>query len=161
MRRGPNLAARDHLNALAEGPERAISETEQPTHSGAEGVDDRFTIGRLEPKNLRELGMSDVNSSDQTHIEVRATRRARGEAMGAGLCVLASDIPENRELVDRVGFTFRAGNVVDLERMLRRLIADPALLMEPSRRAKERIREHYSWPKITREIEDVYWQLMD
>jgi glycosyltransferase involved in cell wall biosynthesis len=29
------------------------------------------------------------------------------DAMGAGLCVLTSNVPENREVVDGAGFTFR------------------------------------------------------
>ena len=37
------------------------------------------------------------------------------EAMGAGVCVLASDIPENREVVEGAGFLFRAGDVDYLE----------------------------------------------
>jgi glycosyltransferase involved in cell wall biosynthesis len=40
------------------------------------------------------------------------------EAMSAGLCTLTSDIPENRELVEGAGFTFKRGDVADLERML-------------------------------------------
>jgi glycosyltransferase involved in cell wall biosynthesis len=28
------------------------------------------------------------------------------DAMGAGLCVLTSDVPENREAVEQAGFTF-------------------------------------------------------
>ena len=47
------------------------------------------------------------------------------DAMGAGVCVLTSDIPENRELVEGAGFTFRAGDTNDLEQVLRRLLADP------------------------------------
>jgi glycosyltransferase involved in cell wall biosynthesis len=39
------------------------------------------------------------------------------EAMAAGVCVLTSDIPENVELVDGAGSTFRRGDVADLERM--------------------------------------------
>src|SRR4029077_20678695 len=39
------------------------------------------------------------------------------EAMSAGLCTLVSDIPENRELVDGTGFTFKRGDVADLEHM--------------------------------------------
>ena len=31
------------------------------------------------------------------------------DAMGAGLCVLTSDVPENREVVDGAGFTFQRG----------------------------------------------------
>ncbi|MGC1161078.1 MAG: glycosyltransferase family 4 protein, partial [Candidatus Sulfotelmatobacter sp.] len=32
------------------------------------------------------------------------------DAMGAGLCVLSSDVPENREAVEDAGFTFRRGD---------------------------------------------------
>src|SRR5213076_1526245 len=46
------------------------------------------------------------------------------DAMGAGVCSLTSDIPENRELVDDAGFTFRHSDVQDLERILRLLISD-------------------------------------
>ena len=49
------------------------------------------------------------------------------DAMGAGVCVLASDIPENRELVEGAGFTFRSGDQNDLERMLRLLISEPEI----------------------------------
>src|SRR5438132_8340894 len=44
------------------------------------------------------------------------------EAMGAGLCTLASDIPENREVIGDAGFTFVPVDVSDLERILWRLI---------------------------------------
>lgn len=38
------------------------------------------------------------------------------DAMGAGLCVLTSNVPENREAVDGVGFTFQRGDSFDLGR---------------------------------------------
>jgi len=44
------------------------------------------------------------------------------EAMGAGRCVLVSDIPENRELMENAGFTFRPGDTEDLKKMLSLLI---------------------------------------
>jgi glycosyltransferase involved in cell wall biosynthesis len=40
------------------------------------------------------------------------------DAMAAGVCVLASDIPENNEVVDGAGFTFQRGDQADVERML-------------------------------------------
>ena len=83
------------------------------------------------------------------------------DAMGAGVCVLASDIPENRELVEGAGFTFRRGDVEDLERVLRRLVDDPSARRSAARAAKERIREHYLWPDIARRIEAAYLQLID
>ena len=81
------------------------------------------------------------------------------EAMGAGLCVLASDIPENREVVDGVGFTFRAGDVDDLEEMLRVLISNPSVRAEAGRKARERILASYDWEKITGEIEREYLRI--
>jgi glycosyltransferase involved in cell wall biosynthesis len=82
------------------------------------------------------------------------------DAMGAGLCVLASDIPENKELVDGVGFTFRRGDVDDLARMLRLLIADPGIREISGKAAKETVRKHYLWPNIAGEIEQEYLRVL-
>ncbi len=82
------------------------------------------------------------------------------EAMGAGICVLASDIPENRELVEGAGFLFRPGDVIDLERKLRLLIEDPQLRQAAARSAKERIQQQYLWQNITAEIENSYLKMM-
>jgi glycosyltransferase involved in cell wall biosynthesis len=82
------------------------------------------------------------------------------DAMGAGLCVLASDVPENRELVKDVGFTFERGSAAGLAGMLRFLIANPAIREAAGRAAKKRIREQYLWPKVAAEIEKVYFDLM-
>ena len=49
------------------------------------------------------------------------------DAMGAGICVLASDIAENREAVEGAGFTFRCGDVADLADRLRFLIDNSAI----------------------------------
>ncbi len=82
------------------------------------------------------------------------------DSMGAGVCALASDIPENRELVDGVGFTFQPGNAHDLERMLRLLISSPSLRRQAATRAQERIRKHYLWPEIAAQIDSIYRDLM-
>ncbi|HKS74489.1 MAG TPA: glycosyltransferase family 4 protein, partial [Terriglobales bacterium] len=81
------------------------------------------------------------------------------EAMGAGVCVLTSDIPENRELVDHTGFTFQRGSAADLERMLRLLISEPEVRKSAARRGQELIRKHYLWPEIARQIERSYLEL--
>jgi len=82
------------------------------------------------------------------------------DAMGAGLCSLVSDIPENRELVDGVGFTFQPGNLNDLERMLRLLICSPALRRTAAKQAQARIREHYLWPQIASQVDSIYREMM-
>ena len=80
--------------------------------------------------------------------------------MGAGLCVLTSDVPENREVVDGAGFTFQRGHVDDLADRLRFLIANPAVREAAGRAAKNRIREQYQWSKITEGIERAYLDVM-
>lgn len=78
------------------------------------------------------------------------------DAMGAGLCVVTSDVIENREAVADAGFTFRRGDVDDLADRLRFLIANPAVREAAGRAAKQRVIEHYQWPRIAAEIERVY-----
>lgn len=82
------------------------------------------------------------------------------DAMGAGLCVLASDVAENREAVADAGFTFRRGDVADLADRLRFLIANPAVREAAGQAAKRRVREHYQWSKIAAEIEREYFDMM-
>src|SRR3989449_9573301 len=82
------------------------------------------------------------------------------EAMGAGLCTLASDIPENREVIGDAGFTFVPGDVTDLERMLRLLIEGPQIREITGLRARERVREFYQWDSVATEIQEIYLRLM-
>ena len=82
------------------------------------------------------------------------------DAMGAGRCVLSSDVAENREAVSDAGFTFRRGDVADLADRLRFLIANPAVREAVGQAAKRRIREHYQWPQIAAEVERVYLEMM-
>jgi glycosyltransferase involved in cell wall biosynthesis len=82
------------------------------------------------------------------------------DAMGAGLCVLTSDVPENREVVDEAGFTFQRGNAADLADRLRFLIANRAVREAAGKAAKRRIREQYQWPKIAGDIEEAYFEMI-
>ena len=82
------------------------------------------------------------------------------DAMGAGLCVLTSDVPENREVVDGAGFTFQRGNTTDLADRLRFLIANPALREAAGRAARRRIEDHYQWQKVAEDIESAYLEIL-
>ena len=81
------------------------------------------------------------------------------DAMGAGVCVLASDIPENRELVEGAGFTFRHGDRADLERMLRLLVSEPEIRKAAAGKAREKVWQHYLWGRVAREVESQYLML--
>jgi glycosyltransferase involved in cell wall biosynthesis len=82
------------------------------------------------------------------------------DAMGAGLCVLASDVPENREAVEGAGFTFRCGDVDDLSDRLRFLMANPAIREAAGKAARKRVEEEYQWDKISSEIEQAYFEVL-
>ncbi len=82
------------------------------------------------------------------------------DAMGAGLCVVTSDVPENCEVVDGAGFTFQRGNASDLAERLRFLISNPAVREAAGKAAKRRIREQYQWHRIAADIEAAYMNIM-
>jgi glycosyltransferase involved in cell wall biosynthesis len=82
------------------------------------------------------------------------------DAMAAGVPVLTSDIPENREVVEGAGFTFRRGDQTDLERMLDLLVHDPGLRRQSAVRGRERIQGQYLWPEIARSIETAYYNVL-
>jgi glycosyltransferase involved in cell wall biosynthesis len=82
------------------------------------------------------------------------------DAMGAGICVLASDAPENREVIASAGFTFRRGDVEDLQRMLCLLLSDSRLREAAGKSGQERVRERYLWGKVTADVNDIYTQLI-
>jgi glycosyltransferase involved in cell wall biosynthesis len=82
------------------------------------------------------------------------------DAMGAGLCVLTSDVPENHEVVDGAGFTFQRGSAADLADRLRFLIANPAVRAAAGRAAKKRIQKQYQWQDIAVAIEKAYFEIM-
>jgi len=82
------------------------------------------------------------------------------DAMAAGVCVLTSDIPENREVVDGAGFTFEHGRSSDLARVLEILVRNPLLRRQMAAKAERRIRENYLWHEIARSIEKSYYEVM-
>jgi glycosyltransferase involved in cell wall biosynthesis len=81
------------------------------------------------------------------------------DAMGAGVCVLTSDVPENCELVEDSGFTFRHGDQDDLTRMLQLLISEPEIRKAAAAKAREKVWEHYLWGRVVKQIESVYREL--
>jgi glycosyltransferase involved in cell wall biosynthesis len=92
--------------------------------------------------------------------EIEGLSLALLDAMAAGVCVLTSDIPENNEVVEGAGFTFRRGDQADLERMLDLLIHDPELRRQSAARERERIQGQYLWPRIARSIEKAYYSVL-
>lgn len=82
------------------------------------------------------------------------------DAMGAGLCVLASDVPENREVIADAGFTFSRGDLIHLCQMLTRLLSDANIRELAGQRARERVFQNYLWEHVTSELERIYFAVL-
>jgi glycosyltransferase involved in cell wall biosynthesis len=77
------------------------------------------------------------------------------EAMSYGKIVLASDIPENMELIKDYGFSFQNKNVTDLTLKLKELLVRGDL-REKGEKAKKFVADNYNWSFVTAEVEKVY-----
>jgi len=85
--------------------------------------------------------------------EVGGTNPGLVEAMSLGNCILAVDVPFNREVLGDTGFFFDPGDEQDLPRKIEMLLKDPVASAEAGRRAGLRARELYNWDKITDQYE--------
>jgi len=80
------------------------------------------------------------------------------ESMAAGTPVIASDLAPVRELVahGEHGLLVRAGRPELLGRAMRALADEPAAREAMGRRARRRMRRHYTWAGIERRLEHWY-----
>lgn len=79
------------------------------------------------------------------------------ESLAYGCPVLASDIPENKEVIgEGIGFEFENTNTSDLKTKLLNLINNPSLIEEKSKTSQLHAREHYNWEDITRRTIELY-----
>ena len=74
--------------------------------------------------------------------EIEGLSHALLQALGAGRCVLASDIAPNIEALGGCGLTFRNRDVDDLQRQLQSLLDDPGLVRARSAGSRERVASH-------------------
>ncbi|MCC6490542.1 MAG: DUF1972 domain-containing protein [Candidatus Hydrogenedentes bacterium] len=93
-------------------------------------------------------------------MEVGGTHPAILEAMGAGNCVLVSDISYNVEAVAHAGVPFRSGDVNDLRQKLQYLVDNPAEVMRLGKVAVERVSAEYDWDRITDDYERIFTEVL-
>ncbi|MCR6632701.1 MAG: glycosyltransferase family 4 protein [Magnetospirillum sp.] len=73
-----------------------------------------------------------------------------------GRAVVASDVPEHLDVVAGDGFTFTAGDVDDLRRVLSWLSADPEVVARMRLRASQSAAGRFGWDRIADAYEQVY-----
>jgi glycosyltransferase involved in cell wall biosynthesis len=77
-------------------------------------------------------------------------------SLAHGGAVVASDVPEHLDVVGGDGFTFTAGDVGDLRRVLSWLTADAEVVARMRRRAAENAALRFGWDRIADAYEQVY-----
>jgi len=78
------------------------------------------------------------------------------EAMSYGKTTLVSDIPENKEVIDYTGFTFRNKNTADLMGKLNALLRNPEVVKNMGAMQKERVASNYNWQNIVDKVQKIY-----
>ena len=84
------------------------------------------------------------------------------EAMLAGLPIVASDIPPNRELVSQseTGFLFKLADTVGIMQFVRRLIDEPGLAERLGQAGRARIQRNFSVSKMVDGYANIYRELI-
>jgi len=91
-------------------------------------------------ENLYKGAYVYVSASD-----LEGTSPALLTAMALGKCVLVSDIPENLETIGDAGFSFKHGNVDDLQEKLRFLLANPGVVAYAKSKVVHRVNTYYDY----------------
>jgi len=84
------------------------------------------------------------------------------EAMAAGVPVVASDIPPNRELVvdGETGYLVRVGDSVGIAQFTDRILADQALAQRLGTAGRERMRQQFSLDRMVAAHAELYRQVL-
>lgn len=81
------------------------------------------------------------------------------EAMSYGLPVIASDIPENMEVIEEAGIAFENKNVEDLVSKLKDYLPRESELESIGNSARNFVLNNYNWKDISQEISGLYFDL--
>lgn len=78
------------------------------------------------------------------------------EAMSYGNCCLVSDIPENTEVIQQCGYTFRKSDTADLKRVLEKLLEHPEMVQEKVKQSADFICSRYNWDDVVERTLKLY-----
>ena len=92
--------------------------------------------------------------------EVGGTHPALLEAMGFGNCVIANDVPEHREVLLDAGMYYEQNNYNSLSNKIQYLIENPIIVAQYGERAKNRIKQNYTWDRIAEQYDKLFLEMI-
>jgi glycosyltransferase involved in cell wall biosynthesis len=108
-------------------------------------------------------GYAELQSNALLYVqatEVGGTHPALVEAMGRGVCVVANDVPEHREVLAEVGRYYRRNDAGDLGRVLTELVRDHPGRTMLGTAAAERARALFSWDRVTNDYLKLFEKMV-
>jgi glycosyltransferase involved in cell wall biosynthesis len=146
--------ANRRLCIVGEGPQRA--ELENLAARLGESARVRFFGYRTDRLALLRQFDAFVLAS-----QLEGTPRCLLEAMAAGVCVIGSDIPGCRNLIEpgRTGLLFRVGDVGGLAQMLQRLFSEPNQRAALARAGQVLVRAQFSAEAMAARYAELYQRL--
>lgn len=82
------------------------------------------------------------------------------EAMSFGACPLVSDIPENTDVIEGNGLSFKTGDADDLAKRLSESLETPHGTGLLGAAARDFVRNNYSWDHNAQDLEKTYKQVL-
>ena len=147
------MSSTDKLLVIAGGANWKSPYVESLKKAGDKRI--RFLGPVYEPGHMEELHL---NAYAYIHgNEVGGTNPALLKAMGSGNCVLALDVPFNREVLGDAGLYFRTPS--ELKNKIDFLLASPGRTEGIGQDARERARKLYRWEKVVEDYEKVFLKL--
>jgi glycosyltransferase involved in cell wall biosynthesis len=111
-------------------------------------------VGRVQGRLLEELFSNAALFVQPSELEGLSIGLL--EAMSYGLPCIASDIPENREVVGNVGLVFRNKDVDSLELVLSSALRDLTDASRVGAAGRQRVKALFSWERVVDQLETLY-----
>ncbi|MEW6382155.1 MAG: glycosyltransferase family 4 protein [bacterium] len=81
------------------------------------------------------------------------------EVAALGVPLICSDIPENKDVLDKHALYFRSGNTQDLAQKMRWALEHPDAMLSLAARAQTRVKSVYSRERMVEEYESLYLKI--
>jgi glycosyltransferase involved in cell wall biosynthesis len=116
-------------------------------------------LGRVQGRLLEELFSNAALFAQPSELEGLSIGLLEG--MSYGIPCLASDIPENREVVGDAGLLFRNKDVDDLEQRLDWALSNADAVAQLAAKGRARVQELFTWERVVDQLEALYKRVYD